>query len=89
MEKFGLAKVATAESNGQTKTMLMGTLDTMEANPPHGEKGNFVKVTITLPPGVYEMIAAEATRRKMAKERNPLVSAIIREAVVSYLQTKR
>src|SRR3990172_12718642 len=51
------------------------------ANPPHGEKGNFVKVTVTLPPAVYELIAQEATRRKMKKQRDPLISAIIREAV--------
>ena len=58
----------------------------LEANPPHGQKGAFVKVTVTLPPEVYELLAQEATRRKMAKERNPLISAIIREAVVTYLQ---
>ena len=45
-----------------------------------------MKITVTLPPEVYELLAQEATRRKMAKERNPLISAIIREAVVTYLQ---
>ena len=57
----------------------------IEANPAHGEKGDFVKVTVTLPPKVYELIMGEATRRKMAKEKNPQLSAIIREAVVRYL----
>lgn len=55
------------------------------ANPPHGTKGDFVKVTVTLPPDIYQQIMQEATRRKMAKEDNPLLSAIIREAVVEYL----
>ena len=55
------------------------------ANPEHGEKGDFVKVTITLPPGVYEILAKEATRRKTSKEKNSQMSAIIREAVVEKL----
>lgn len=55
------------------------------ANPEHGEKGDFVKVTITLPPAVYEILAKEATRRKTAKEKNSQMSAIIREAVVAML----
>ena len=57
----------------------------IEANPPHGEKGDFVKVTITLPPEVYTLIATEATRRKAAKEKGAQISAIIREAVVAVL----
>ena len=55
------------------------------ANPPHGEKGDFVKVTVTLPPDVYKLIMDEATRRKMSREPNPQLSAVIREAVVAYL----
>lgn len=58
----------------------------LEANPSHGEKGDFVKITITMPPAVYELIAMEAARRKMAKERDPNISAIIREASVQYLE---
>lgn len=57
-----------------------------EANPPHGTRGEFVKVTVTLPPEVYGLIAQEAMRRKMAKERDPLISAIVREAIVAYLE---
>jgi hypothetical protein len=58
----------------------------LDANPPHGQKRDFVKVTITLPPVVYTLLAREATRRKLAKARDPLLSAIVREAVVAYLQ---
>ena len=58
----------------------------LEANPPHGLRSAFVKVTVTLPPEVYGLIAQEAMRRKMAKERDPLLSAIIREAIVAYLE---
>ena len=53
----------------------------------HGEKGDFVKVTVTLPPAVYQVIMTEVTRRKMVKERDPNMSAIIREAVMSKLGT--
>jgi hypothetical protein len=59
-----------------------------EANPPHGEKGDFIKVTVTLPPEVYKLIMEEAVRRKIHKERNPQLSAVIREAVVQYLEKK-
>lgn len=58
----------------------------LEPNPPHGEKGDFVKITITLPPGVFTLLAEEATRRKARKEKNAQVSAILREAAVAYLK---
>jgi predicted dehydrogenase len=61
----------------------------LEANPPHGARGEFVKVTVTLPPEIYGLIAQEAMRRKMAKERDPLISAIVREAIVAYLEAGR
>ena len=70
------------------KRKHVNTEDTLEANPAHGEKGDFVKVTVTMPPKVYEMIMGEATRRKMTKEKNPHLSAIIREATVAYLDEK-
>jgi hypothetical protein len=54
-------------------------------NPPHGEKGNFRKVTITLPPGAYEKLIHESARRKIAGEPNQLLSALLREAVTHYL----
>jgi hypothetical protein len=60
----------------------------LEANLPHGEKGDFIKVTVTLPPEVYQLIMAEAVKRKMQKKRNPQLSAILREAAVAYLSNK-
>ncbi len=58
----------------------------LNANPPHGEKGDFLKVTATLSPEVYRLLADEMTRRKLAKEPNAQLSAILREAVVAYLE---
>ena len=60
--------------------------DVLVVNPPHGEKGHFIKLTVTLPPEVYELIAKEVTRRKMHKEPNPQISAVIREAVVAHFE---
>lgn len=68
--------------NPEEEKKPFGNMEGLDPNPPHGEKGDFVKVTVTLPPAVYELIAQEAMRRKMAKEPNPLISAIIREAIV-------
>ena len=60
--------------------------DKTTANPPHGEKGDFRKITVTLPPGAYNRLIQESARRKMAKEPNQLLSALLREAVVEYLK---
>jgi hypothetical protein len=58
----------------------------LEANAPHGEKGDFVKVTATLSPEVYELIMKEVMRRKLAKAPNAQLSAVIREAVVAMFE---
>jgi transcriptional regulator of met regulon len=58
------------------------------ANKPHGEKSDHVKITVTLPPEIYKLISDEVTRRKMNKEANPQLSAVIREAVVAALEVK-
>jgi transcriptional regulator of met regulon len=58
----------------------------IEPNPPHGEKGEFRKITITLPPAAYELLLRETTRRKLAGEKDHLVSSVVREAILSYLK---
>lgn len=50
----------------------------------HGEKGDYVKLTVTLPPAVYELVMTEVTRRKVAKEPEPVISAVLREAVLKH-----
>jgi hypothetical protein len=42
-------------------------------------------VLITLSPEVYKLISNEMQRRKMEREPNAQLSAILREAVVAYL----
>jgi hypothetical protein len=58
------------------------------AHAPHGEKGDFIKVTATLSLEVYRLLADEMVRRKLAKEPNAQLSAILREAVVQYLKPR-
>lgn len=55
-------------------------------NPPYGEKGGFRKITITVPPKIYEHLVRESARRKIAGEPNQLLSALLREAVSQYLE---
>jgi hypothetical protein len=57
----------------------------VEANPPYGQKGKFRKITITVPPEIYERLVKESARRKIAGEPNHMVSALLREAITKYL----
>lgn len=52
----------------------------------HGSKGDFRKVTVTLPPAVYESLLRESTRRKIAGEPDHLMASIIRGAVINHLK---
>lgn len=54
-------------------------------NPPYGDKGQFRKLTVTVPPEVYERLIQESARRKIAGESNQLLSAVLREALTAYL----
>jgi hypothetical protein len=54
-------------------------------NPPHGERGGFRKITITLPPAAYGKLIQESARRKLAGEPNQMISSMVREAVSRYL----
>jgi transcriptional regulator of met regulon len=58
---------------------------TVDPNPPHGERGNFRKISVSLPPWIYERLIRESARRKIDGERNQLISELIREAVNQYL----
>ena len=57
----------------------------LDPNPPYGEKGTFRKITVTVPPELYERLVQESARRKIAGEPNQLLSALLREAVTRYL----
>lgn len=57
----------------------------IDPNPPYGEKRAFRKMTVTVPPEIYERLVRESARRKIAGEPNQLLSALLREAVTKYL----
>jgi hypothetical protein len=57
-------------------------------NPPKGQKSEFVKLSITVSPDDYDTVMDEIKRRKRAKEPDPSISAIFREALAYYLRKK-
>jgi hypothetical protein len=74
--------------NSGRRTAIITSPALIEAHAPHGDKGDFVKVTATLSPEVYRLLADEMVRGKLAKEPNAQLSAILREAVVQYLKPR-
>jgi hypothetical protein len=86
-EKSRLADLASKLRSSEERISETGKMDigSIDPNPVHGEKTDFRKLTITLPPVAYNLLVQESARRKMAKERNHLLSAILREAVMLYL----
>ena len=67
------------------RTPVLKNPGTVDPNPPHGERGNFRKISVSLPPWIYERLIRESARRKIDGERNQLISELIREAVNQYL----
>jgi hypothetical protein len=59
--------------------------DSATADPPHGGKGGYRPISVTLPPADYETLIQESARRKIAGEPNQLLSGMLREAVSDYL----
>jgi len=57
----------------------------MTDGPSRGEKGDFRKLSFTLPPSAYKELIEESARRKVAGQPNQLLSSILREAVMEYL----
>ena len=54
-------------------------------NPPHGEKDNFEKITVTLPSPIRRLLLDESHRRKTERDPNWSISVIVREALAEYL----
>jgi hypothetical protein len=55
-----------------------------EMHPPYGEKGNFRKLTVTLPPEMFAQVVEESMKRKVAGEEGAEISAVIREALAEF-----
>jgi len=56
------------------------------SNAAYRKKGEFRKISLIVPPRLYERIVKESARRKIAGEGNHLFSALLREAVDRYLK---
>lgn len=59
------------------------------ANPPHGEKSDFEKVSVMLPPELRDRLTQEEARRKLERRKDYKVSAIVRDALVAYFERQK
>jgi transcriptional regulator of met regulon len=84
-----LAGRLSESSNSESRKDVSPISVPADANAPHGERGDFLKVTATLSPEVYKLVSDEMQRRKLAREPNAQLSAILREAVLAYLTPGR
>ena len=57
-------------------------------NPPHGEKDDFAKITVTLPRPIRQLLLNESHWRKTERDPDWSISVIVREALAAYLGTK-
>ena len=57
-------------------------------NPPHGEKDDFAKITVTLPRPIRQLLLNESHWRKTERDPNWSISVIVREALAAYLGNK-
>ena len=57
-----------------------------DPNPERGLRGNFLKITITIPAGVLGELKALGLRRRASGQIDTDVSSLIREAVADLLQ---
>jgi len=62
--------------------------EAVEVNRPYGERGEFEKVTVTLPSDVRALLLDESIRRKKGRSADWPIAAIVREALASYLNGK-
>jgi len=58
------------------------------ANPIRGKRGDFLKVTITLPPDILANLKRLGIERKLQGMRDTDVSSLIRESLTSFLQSQ-
>ena len=61
----------------------------VEVHRPYGERGDFEKVTVTLPSEVRGLLLDESLRRKKDRSKDWAIAAIVREAIAAYLGPKQ
>ena len=70
---------------GQQRAALA---EAVEVERPYGERGDFEKVTVTLPSDVRALLLDESLRRKKQRTKDWPITMIMREAIASYLTRK-
>lgn len=60
----------------------------IELDPPYGERGDFEKITITLPSEVRALLLDESNLRKKRRSSDWPIAAIVRQALAAYLTKK-
>jgi hypothetical protein len=61
----------------------------VEVHRQYGERGDFEKVTVTLPSDVRGLLLEESLRRKKDRSKDWAIAAIVREAIAAYLGPKQ
>jgi hypothetical protein len=57
----------------------------LDSNIPRGERADFLKITLTIPANLLTELRALGMRRKAKKQKDTDTSALIREALVDFL----
>lgn len=57
-------------------------------NPDRGNRGDFERLTITMPPEMVDALEDIRRHRKRAKEKNSDISSLIREAVAFWVENR-
>ena len=86
-------------SNPKTRKKVFGKLasrritpgknDPVEIHRLYGERGDFEKVTVTLPSDVRGLLLEESLRRKKQRVSDWAIAAIVREAIAAYLSPRQ
>jgi hypothetical protein len=63
------------------------TVEHIVVNPGRNEKRDFIKCSVTLPPGIYKMVVAEVTQRRVNRAPAPSFSAVVRDALALFFDT--
>ena len=61
----------------------------VEVHRQYGERGDFEKITVTLPSNVRGLLLDESLRRKKDRSKDWAIAAIVREAIAAYLGPKQ
>jgi hypothetical protein len=55
-------------------------------HPPRGERSNFLKITMTIPGELLADLRALGMKRKLAGQKDTDTSALVREALIEFLE---